>query len=142
MPSSPLHEIEGEHGEIVLAVGCHGRLKAPEIRVAFAGGEDKLAVNHCGLARDDCQRSGQVRQTLRVVVAAPAEEPQLLPVFDDLEAVSVELRLMEPRITARDGLGGCGDTRSDELQLPFSRAISSSSRKAIITSFAVVVMWG
>ena len=56
-----VHEIEGEHGEFTLPVGCHGRLQALEIRVAFAGGEDELAIDDRGLARDARQRRGQVR---------------------------------------------------------------------------------
>ena len=37
-------------------------------------------------------------------------------VLDDLEAVAVELRLMQPIVTARNGLGGGGDARTDELR--------------------------
>jgi len=49
-------------------------------------------------------------------VAALAVEPRLAAVDDDLEAIAVELRLMEPGIVLRDGLCGGGDAGTDELR--------------------------
>jgi len=96
-----VHEIEGEHREFMLPIGSHSCLEAPEIGVPFAGGEDELAVDHRGLARDARQRLREARQALGPVVAAPAMELHLAAVLDDLEAVAVELRLMQPGVALR-----------------------------------------
>ena len=88
-----VHEIEGEHGEFLLPVRCHGRLQATEISMAFACGEDELTVDDRGLAREAHQHLRKARQALGPVVAAPAMELYLAAVLDDLEAVAVELRL-------------------------------------------------
>jgi len=37
-----VHEVEGEYRELVVPVGDHGSLQAPEIRVAFAGRERRV----------------------------------------------------------------------------------------------------
>jgi len=42
-------------------------------------------------------------------------QPHLAAVLDDLGAIAVELRLMQPGIALRDGLGGSGDAGADEL---------------------------
>jgi hypothetical protein len=54
-----VHEVEGEYRELVVPVGDHGSLQAPEIRVAFAGREDEFAVEDRRLAVNGYQRVRQ-----------------------------------------------------------------------------------
>jgi hypothetical protein len=69
--------------------------------VAFAGGEDELAVDDRGLARDARQHLRKACQALGPVIAATAMELQLAAVLDDLDAIAVELRLMQPQASPR-----------------------------------------
>ena len=62
------------------------------------------------------ERLGERGQASGPLVTGTAVEPHLAVVLDDLEAVAVELRLMQPGAVLRDGLGGRGEARSDELR--------------------------
>jgi hypothetical protein len=83
---------------------------------AFFCLKNELAVDDRGLARDACQHLRKARQAFGPVVTAPPAEPHPVGVPDDLEAIPGELRLMQPGVALRGGLGGGGDAGTDELR--------------------------
>jgi Zn-dependent alcohol dehydrogenase len=84
--------------------------------VSWSSRATMVALDHRGVAEKARQRLRQAREALGPLVAAFAVEPQRSAILDDLEAVAVELRLMQPVIASRDGLGGRGDAGTDELR--------------------------
>ena len=101
---------------MILSALTDGCLQGAEVGMAFAGGEDQLAVEHRGLAADCRQRVRQEHQTLGPVATALAVEPHHAVILGNLEAATVEFRLMQPVIASRDGLGGRGDAGADEFR--------------------------
>jgi hypothetical protein len=86
------------------------------VRGAVGTRKAKFGVEHHGLAENGLQGFSQASKALRPLVAVPAVQLHLAAVFDDLEAIAVELRLMQPGIASRDSLGGHGNAGTDELR--------------------------
>jgi hypothetical protein len=76
-----------------------GCLQGAEIAMAFAGGDSSLS---------------NIADLQRMAASASARSDKRL--VQSLEAVAVELRLMQPGVASRNGLGCRGEAGADELR--------------------------
>jgi hypothetical protein len=100
-----VQEIKGIDDGLVLPPAPSGRMQLAEVRRAAGAGEAELGVNYCRAAWDGLERLYQDWQALCPVVSIPAVEAYLAILLDDLQAIPVELGLMQPAIAGGHGLG-------------------------------------
>lgn len=107
MPALPLHG-GGTDTSRSQAQDCRAR------RFCIASNRRRL----CGRETEPVNRQNPTRRssTLLSAITRSAAEAEGRGTLDDLEAIAVELRLMQPIIASRNGLGDRGDAGTDELR--------------------------
>jgi len=94
--------------------------QSEKVRRTVGARKAQFRVQDCGMGRDGAQRIRQGRQALAPVMPAAAVEAHHAAFLGNLQAVAVQLGLVQPVVASWHGLGGHGVARRDEMELGHS----------------------
>ena len=118
-----VQEVEDEVGEGVLVAILKRGLEVGKACVPVGGEDDDLAVEECGLGGERFEGLGEGLHAVSPVEAAACEELDFGALFASLDAVAVELELVDPAGGFGGGGGGVGQLRGDEGGQGFFRGL-------------------